>query len=321
MLDGQLIGLPTETVYGLAGRGDDALAVESIFAAKGRPHHNPLILHVADASDARQWLADDLGEVLQNRFSILQRYWPGPLTLIGPKHSRVLDQVTAGGSTVALRIPDHPVALALLNEMKRQHGIAVPVAAPSANLSNYVSPTTAAHVANGLGDRVSMILDGGPCRVGLESTIVFLGTPDTPPRVLRSGQIDAGDLADRLGEPVIGPQNRLPVVAPEPDTVAAPGQFAKHYSPHKPVALLPLGTQWIPKQGVLRIDFVADDDHDRSPAHWTFAADGRLETAAANLYRVLRDADASAYQRIEIVACPEMGIGIAIMDRLRRSAS
>lgn len=325
LLRGRLIGLPTETVYGLAARGDHTDAVNSIFAAKGRPRHNPLILHVGTTDDARSLLADDLDERLKNRLERLQSFWPGPLTLIGPKHASILDEVTAGGPTVAIRIPDHPVALAVLKEMKRQNGSAVPLAAPSANVSNYVSPTTAEHVATGLGELVEMVLDGGRCRVGLESTIVFLGTADTPPCVLRSGRLSEHDLAARLGESVAIGALGEQAAAPETRRIAAPGQFAKHYSPHTESVLLPIGTPPNPREGVLRIDFAATTNLEtttsHSISHWTFAADGHLETAASNLYDVLRQADVAGFQRIEIVACPDQGIGVAIMDRLRRATS
>lgn len=328
LLHGHLVGLPTETVYGLAARGDDALAVEQIFVAKGRPRHNPLILHVADADAARRLFADHLSSIQRSRLSGLKTFWPGPLTLIVPKHPSILDAVTAGGDTVAVRVPDHPVALSVLREMSRQNGSPVPVAAPSANVSNYVSPTTASHVAEGLGDQVAMILDGGSCRVGLESTIVFLGTEDSPPRILRSGRLGQAELAARLGEPLTGQQHPQPASALKEShhrPVAAPGQFAKHYSPRAEVFLLPIDSSADPPPGTLHIGFdpiaLSDAGSDARSNVWTFAPDGRLETAAANLYLMLRRADQQNYRRIEVVACPEQGIGIAIMDRLRRAAS
>ncbi|TWT95721.1 L-threonylcarbamoyladenylate synthase [Neorhodopirellula pilleata] len=335
LLSGELVGLPTETVYGLAARGDDARAVESIFVAKGRPRQNPLILHVAHPDDARRLLADDLSAIQSRRLLCLQAFWPGPLTLIAPKHPAVLDAVTAGGDTVAVRVPDHPIALAVLREMDRQNGGPVPLAAPSANVSNYVSPTTAEHVADGLGEHVAMILDGGDCLVGIESTIVYLGTDELAPRILRSGRISELDLVARLDEPLAAHLEPQPHPAPEryeEPMIAAPGQFAKHYSPRAEVILLPAhggnATGPVPHHDptTLRIGFhsMADSDAAGVPCSddrvWTFAPDGRLETAASNLYRVLRLADQQHFQRIEIVGCGEEGIGVAIMDRLRRAA-
>lgn len=308
LLDGRLIGLPTETVYGLAARGDDPTAVESIFFAKGRPRHNPLILHVADPEDALAIFADDLHPVLHRRLVRLIPLWPGPLTVIGPRRNDVLDCVTAGGDTVAVRIPDHPVALAVLRTMKSIAKRPIPLAAPSANVSNYISPTTAAHVQAGLGGSVAAIIDGGPCRVGLESTILFLGTSDTPPRILRRGHFDLDELRDRLGEHVES------IAGEEP--IRAPGQFAKHYSPRTEMVLIDNEASPNDSPEVLRIGFDAVDE---TGNQWTFATDGSLATAAANLYGRLRQADETGFRRIEVVTCAETGIGMAIMDRLRRA--
>ncbi|MCM2374400.1 L-threonylcarbamoyladenylate synthase [Aporhodopirellula aestuarii] len=330
LLAGELVGLPTETVYGLAARGDVESAVDKIFAAKNRPRTNPLILHVGCAEDAISLFAGDLAPVLRQRIERLGKFWPGPLTLIGPRHHSILDHVTAGGDTVAVRVPDHPVALELLRQLAITAGRPIPVAAPSANPSNYVSPTTADHVADGLGDQVAMILDGGPCRVGLESTILFLGTESTPARVLRSGGISAECLADALGETVLGPiQNADSAVASDaPSRVAAPGQFAKHYSPRTPLILLnesPMerGDQRDSSdRRVLRIIFGAINGVVPKGVVdvWSFSPDGNLETAAAGLYALLREADAGDYDLIEVVSCEESGLGIAIMDRLRRAS-
>lgn len=336
LLAGELVGLPTETVYGLAATGDVESAVDKIFAAKNRPRTNPLILHVACTADAISLFADDLSPVVRDRIKRLDPYWPGPLTLIGPRHHSILDHVTAGGDTVAVRVPDHPVALALLRQLATVAGKPIPVAAPSANPSNYVSPTTASHVAEGLGAHVAMILDGGPCRVGLESTILFLGTETTPARVLRSGGISVEQLSETLGEPVLGPDPK-PVSEHsqhDPSVVASPGQFAKHYSPRTPVILLakpdseerefPCAESPAPRRlsRVLRIVFgpVENAIPDGVGDVWSFSPDGRLETAASELYATLRKADAGQFDLIEIVPCTESGLGVAIMDRLRRAS-
>ncbi|MFG0289713.1 MAG: L-threonylcarbamoyladenylate synthase, partial [Rhodopirellula sp. JB044] len=340
LLEGNLVGIPTETVYGLAARGDMESAVDKIFAAKNRPRSNPLILHVADVEDAESLFDIDASGIVAERLKRLQRLWPGPLTVIGPRDRQILDHVTAGGDTVAVRVPDHPVALDLLRELKRLAGRPIPVAAPSANRSNYVSPTTPQHVAEGLGDGVAMVLDGGQCRVGLESTILFLGSESSSPRVLRSGGISAEQLSEALGEVVGAPsRNRFSdsdAAPPEAKEhfVAAPGQFAKHYSPSTPVVLLSnksgfaeQTSEWqqnttVPLPRVLRIVFgpLSREVSQGASEVWTLADDGRLERAACELYAALRKADEGQFDRIEVVPCEEKGIGVAIMDRLRRAS-
>ena len=317
LLAGKLIGLPTETVYGLAARGDDDASVGGIFKAKERPRNNPLILHVVDFVDVKEFFANDLDAVLRGRLDCLSSLWPGPLTVIGPRHHQVLDSVTAGGDTVAIRIPDHPVAIAVLRELNSLAGKAVPVAAPSANVSNYISPTTAAHVESGLGSAVELILDGGPCQVGLESTIVYLGSRSSPPKILRQGHYDSQTIEDCLGEPIIRPD----ILPTDENPIAAPGQLAKHYSPKTPLALVTPSTPMTTCETTLRIDFQPETEMPPSPNHWTFAPYGKLTTAANRLYDVLRKADSAGFARIEVTACTEDGIGLAIMDRLRRAAS
>ncbi len=319
---GELIGLPTETVYGLAARGDDAKAVERIFTAKKRPRSNPLILHTATASDAFGLFSEECSSNFQEQADRLSKFWPGPLTLIGPRSGAVLDHVTAGGDTVAVRVPDHPVALAVLRELSRIADCVVPVAAPSANRANYVSPTTAHHVAAGLGEHVAMILDGGPSRVGLESTIVLLKGDASPPRVLRSGAISPAQLSEAIGQPVEG----VPPHPTDAPPVAAPGQFAKHYSPRTPLCLVKAGSPSAETSSgggrVLRIVFGPVDER-LSPNHgeiWSFNPDGKLESAAAELYAMLRRADALDFEQIQVDCCAEDGLGMAIMDRLRRAS-
>lgn len=322
LLEGRLVGLPTETVYGLAARGDDADAVNQIFAAKNRPRTNPLILHVASSADAITLMDDGNSLHLRHRIERLSVFWPGPLTIIGPRSPTILDCVTAGGNTVAVRVPDHPVALAVLRELEKIAGRVIPVAAPSANQANYVSPTTACHVAEGLGEHVAMILDGGACRVGLESTIVLLDSDDSSPRVLRSGAITPEQLSDAMGEPVAG----VALTQSDAVQVAAPGQFAKHYSPRTPLYLTSRNessrSQHATTDRVLRIVFgpIADSpDHEASHV-WSFNPDGKWETAAAQLFALLRRADALDFDVIEVWGCAEVGLGLAIMDRLRRAS-
>ncbi len=318
LLAGQLIGLPTETVYGLAARGDDGAAVDRIFVAKKRPRNNPLILHVADFTDAFALFDSDSSAELRRRAERLGVFWPGPLTLVGSRHPSILDEVTAGNDTVAVRVPNHPVALALLRRLAEIAGRVIPLAAPSANVSNYVSPTTAAHVIEGLGDEVALILDGGPCNVGVESTIVWLPDDSSPVRVLRAGVISPEQISIALGEEV-----ELVISTAKPnDTVTAPGQFAKHYSPRTTLYLLENSNDQSPltaNSRVLRIVFGPVGPESNADV-WSFNLDGRLETAATELYATLRRADQAGYDAIEIVGCANTGIGVAIMDRLRRAA-
>ncbi len=216
---GGLVAFPTETVYGLGANALDASAVQRIYEAKGRPAINPLIVHVATVDAARALAAEwtDLAEKLAREF------WPGPLTLVVCKRDVIPEIVTAGGDTVGLRMPAHPVALALLTEAQ------LPVAAPSANLANQVSPTTAAHVIAGLGDRVDLILDGGPTTVGIESTVV--DTTSGMPRILRPGMVTRDDLARVAGVAELASQ--------EPGRVLqSPGMLGKHYSPRARVMLV-----------------------------------------------------------------------------------
>jgi len=220
LAQGRLVAFPTETVYGLGANALDPAAVARIYEAKGRPAYNPLIVHVSDAAAARR-LVTAWPEAAER---LAGRWWPGPLTLVLPKSREIPPEVTAGLETVALRVPAHPVALALL----RAAGL--PVAAPSANRSGEVSPTTAEHVQHSLGDRVPMILDGGPTPVGIESTVVDL--TDRMPCLLRPGMVTQADL-----EAVVGPV-RVPVAPLQPDTPRpSPGMLDRHYAPKARVLL------------------------------------------------------------------------------------
>jgi L-threonylcarbamoyladenylate synthase len=210
---GRLVAFPTETVYGLGANALDPAAVQRIFEAKGRPSYNPLIVHVADTAAARTLVTQWPDAAAR----LAERYWPGPLTLVLPKRPEVPDVVTAGLDAVALRVPAHPVALALLR------AAAVPVAAPSANRSTELSPTTAAHVRKSLGDRVDLVLDGGPTTVGIESTVVDL--TGERPAILRPGRIGADELAALVGPLAQAAQT----VGEEPRR--SPGQLDRHYAP------------------------------------------------------------------------------------------
>lgn len=291
---GALVAFPTETVYGLGGDARSDLAVARIFAAKGRPRFNPLIVHAAEMAMARTVaLFDTRAE------KVACAFWPGPLTLVLPlrQEAGISDLVTAGLSTVAVRIPAHPVARALLS------AFGGPVAAPSANPSGKVSPTRAEHVLAGLSGRIAAVVDGGPCAVGVESTI--LGLADDDPVLLRPGGIPAEALEACLGISLpAGSGTGRPT---------APGQLASHYAPGAEVRL---GITE-PAPGDFWIGFgpdAAGADLNLSPA-------GDLVEAAANLFHFLREADARARGAIAVSPIPDTGIGRAINDRLRRAAA
>jgi L-threonylcarbamoyladenylate synthase len=296
---GRLVGMPTETVYGLAADALDAQAVLSVFAAKGRPRFDPLIVHCSDLA-----MVESVA-VLSPRARRLAALWPGPLTLVLPRRDCIPDAVTAGLDTVAVRIPDHPLALALIRAAGR------PQAAPSANRFGRISPTTAAHVAEQLGDAVAAIVDGGPCRIGVESTVL---RPDPAPLVLRPGGLDRERLASLLGEPVAlaGRDERAGALPRE-----APGMLASHYAPRAPVVLRAAGQPW-PTAGAC-LAFTGADLPAGVPAR-VLSPSGDLGEAAAGLFARLRELDALAPASIACELVPESGLGEAINDRLRRSA-
>ena len=287
---GGLVALPTETVYGLAGRADSEAAVAAIYRAKGRPDFNPLIVHVASLAQAeRLALFDDRAALLAERF------WPGPLTLVLPlrKEASVAPAVTAGLATIAIRMPAHPLLRAVLGRL------GLPLAAPSANRSGGVSPTSAEHVQVSFGAAAPPILDGGASENGLESTIVALRQGGW--QLLRPGPIPESAVAALLGD-------AMPV---EAGRIEAPGQLARHYAPGKPVRLDADAAQ----AGEFLIGFgpIAGD--------CSLSPSGDLAEAAARLYRCLHEAAASKRPRIAVAPVRSEGIGAAINDRLRRAAA
>lgn len=287
---GALVGFATETVYGLGADATDDLAVARIFEAKGRPQFNPLIVHVADVQGARAIATfDPLAEKLARAF------WPGPLTLVLPRRpdAGLAPLVSAGLDTIAVRVPDHPVALDLLRRVGR------PVAAPSANPSGRISATTADHVQAGLGDRIEAVLDAGACSVGLESTIVGL-LPE--PVLLRPGGLATETIEACLGQSLVSISGG--------DAINAPGQMTSHYAPN---AMVRLNAQH-PRAGEVFLGFGAlDGDLNLSPS-------GDLLQAAANLFGFLHELDATG-RPIAVAPVPETGLGRAINDRLRRAAA
>jgi L-threonylcarbamoyladenylate synthase len=289
---GQLVAMPTETVYGLAGDARNADSVAAIFAAKGRPTHNPLIVHLDSLDRAAQF-----AELPAGARKLAQSFWPGALTLVAPLRDGhgLAEAVTAGLPTVALRVPAHPLARALLAEFGG------PLAAPSANPSGRISPTTAAHVMAGLAGRIAAVLDGGPCPVGVESTI--LGFEGDTPMLLREGGISAEQIADVLGH---RPRARADA------KVTAPGQMLSHYAPSARGRL----NVTTPRDEEIWIGFGPDC----ADAALSLSPSGDLDEAASALFATLHRADAMG-QPIAIAPVPDHGIGAAINDRLRRAAA
>jgi L-threonylcarbamoyladenylate synthase len=279
---GQPVAMPTETVYGLAADATNGEAVARIYAAKGRPSFNPLIVHVRDLAQAVE-----VANFNEDSCALAERYWPGPLTLVLPLRdgAPIASLVTAGLPTVAMRSPAHPAMQALLEASGR------PLAAPSANASGRVSPTRAEHVLASLGGRIPLIVDAGPTAHGLESTIVAVGNDGV--RLLRPGPIDLGLDIQRGGQ------------------VEAPGQLASHYAPAKPLRLNAEAAErdeWLIGFGAIAGDA-------------SLSRSGDLVEAAANLFTLLHEADRSGPPRIAVAPVPEAGIGVAINDRLRRAAT
>lgn len=285
---GGLVGLPTETVYGLAADARNEDAVRHVFATKGRPLGHPLIVHVADVDEARCWASDwpipaDL---------LVERFWPGPLTVIVRRRDDVLDVVTGGRDTVAVRVPDHPLAQSLL----RSFGGGL--VAPSANQFGRVSPTTARHVVDDLGDAVGYVLDGGPCTIGVESTIVDCSVD--PPQVLRPGAVSEVEVRQAIGslDPASGPSR-------------APGMLASHYAPSCEV---------VPVESLAEAERLIASTSVHSD---TVILDASLDPVrfASRLYAELRRCDAEGRRRVVIVLPPDDGIGRAVRDRITKAAA
>ena len=289
--NGGIVAVPTETVYGLAADASNAKAVAKIYAAKGRPDFNPLIVHVPDI-EAAEAIAD-----FDERATLLaERFWPGALTLVLPikADANIAPAVTAGLPTIALRCPSHPVMQALL----LAGGLVV--AAPSANRSGGISPTTAAHVADSLGEAAPLIIDAGACRAGLESTIVAVRANGW--HILRPGPISSAQIEGVLGTPPLDNKN---------EHIEAPGQLASHYAPSKPVRLN--ADTAAPDEWHIGFGAISGDEN--------LSASGKLAEAAANLFAALHHADASDREAIAVAPISAEGIGVAINDRLQRAAA
>jgi L-threonylcarbamoyladenylate synthase len=309
---GEVVALPTETVYGLAASALDARAVERIFQIKGRPAHNPIIVHVASIDMAKRCVAHwpDLASRLAKAF------WPGPLTLVLPRAKELPGVVTAGGSTVGVRWPSHPFIQAVIREC------GFPLAAPSANLSNRVSPTNAEHVRKALGDKIRLIVDGGQSEVGLESTVLDISV--SPPRLLRPGMIHEQALLAVTGELVLG-------ASESPEVLKSPGMLRKHYSPKAKLVVwswrdeAELELEVRSAECGVRISRVHIVAHTRIPAGAGF---GRVSVIphdpaafARAIYAELHQCDEAGAELIVVEALPDAPEWRAIADRLRRAAA
>ncbi len=330
---GGLVAFPTETVYGLGAHALDAAAVARIFAAKQRPANDPLIVHVADA----EALAGVVAEVPARVRVLMQRFWPGPLTLLLPRHAGLPLSVTAGRPNVAVRVPNHPVALALLKRA------GLPIAAPSANLFGHTSPTTAAHVLDDLDGRIDLVLDAGPTPIGVESTVLDFTQPleQGPARVLRPGGVTLEALRAVLGAAnVVGAAHFSPGAQAESAAIDAPGTLGPHYAPRTPLLLLIAGDDGgLDMAAELRKTARAAAEHGRRAVVLLYDEE-RLAYAppvenlvvirlgpiadpaevARLLYDALRAADAAQGALILARELPGAGLAVTVNDRLRRAA-
>jgi len=300
---GGLVAFPTETVYGLGADARNSHAVQRIFRAKGRPPTNPVIVHVAGVAMAKLY-AMEWPDAARR---LAQTFWPGPLTLVLPRYRTIAPEASAGLDTVGLRMPNHPLALELI---RRFDG---PIAAPSANRSNHISPTTAEHVRDELGHAVDLILDGGPCKVGIESTVLDLTTSPRP-TILRPGGVRREQI-----EEVIGAIDERNVVTEVSTPASSPGQHETHYAPRTPafrVERAALNTMPV-DHGVGRVTFGTVRDIQRSGTTLTLSATPKMY--ARHLYRALRELDAMGLERILIVMPPDEPQWAAVRDRLIRA--
>jgi L-threonylcarbamoyladenylate synthase len=294
---GKLVAFPTETVYGLGGDATSDRAVAAIFAAKGRPSFNPLIVHVANIASAAQY-----AELSAQAQLAARTFWPGPLTLVLPRRRdcKISLLATAGLDSVAVRVPAHKIAQTLLMMA------GLPLAAPSANPSGRLSPTSADHVMADLGDKVAFVIDGGACPVGVESTVLSL--LEDRPRILRPGAVTAEALSEVLTEPV-----QIELGAGDAAAPRSPGRLLSHYAPSLPVRLDAASAE--PGEALLGFGPAAPKDAlNLSPT-------GDLQEAAANLFAMLRQLDDPKHRAIAVMPVPDTGLGVAINDRLRRAAA
>ena len=300
---GGIVAFPTETVYGLGADAFKPLAVARIFEVKRRPRFDPLIVHVAGDSDLEKLVLN----VPSQAKALIERFWPGPLSVVLTKKESVPDIVTAGLPSVAIRMPRHPMALRFIEEA------GCPIAAPSANLFGCLSPTTADHVCEQLGAQIDLILDGGPCEVGVESTIIsFL---EKIPRLLRPGGAPLEEIESIIGKVEVDPSGEsLP---------AAPGMLPKHYAPQTPIMLDPdkKETNFLNDRKIGLLAFQKSEGNPKYEHIEVLSKRGDLHEAAANLFAAIRRLDALNLDLIVAEPIPEIGLGRAIMDRLRRASA
>jgi len=300
---GDLVAVPTETVYGLAADATNGAACAKIFEAKGRPQFNPLICHVATLEVARLH-----GDFSAQALALAEAFWPGPLTLVVPKlkSSPISDLATAGLNTVALRVPDGAVMRYLAEKSGR------PLAAPSANRSGRISPTRAEDVVTDLGHALSFVIDAGPCAVGIESTIV--GLVDGTARLLRPGGIAREDIEGVLGKGLARAPSDM-----QPDAPSAPGMLSSHYAPNACLALN--AEQAVQNDGLLSFGPSSLPGAAQARSEFNLSPSGDLREAAANLFHAMRFLDSSGVRTIRVQIIPNFGLGEAINDRLRRAAA
>ena len=299
--NGKIVAIPTETVYGLAGNALDAAAVSQIFSVKKRPSFDPLIVHTHSVEALKEFVT----EIPQQALQLAQAFWPGPLTLLLPKKNTVSDLVTSGLDRVAVRIPNHPLTLELLKSLN------FPLAAPSANPFGYISPTTAQHVADQLGTEIEYILDGGPCIIGVESTIV--GWENGAATVMR-----VGGLSIEAIEQVIGPVNIQAVSSSNP---AAPGMLKSHYAPRTPMIEGNIG-QLITQHASKKIAVLSfQKAYPSVYKNYILSSKGDTTEAAQHLFAAMRELDSCDAEIILTEFVPANGLGLAINDRLKRACA
>lgn len=297
---GDVVAIPTETVYGLAANALNADAVIKIFSIKNRPHFDPLIVHVASLEK----VADLVTDFPPKAQSLAKKFWPGPLTIVLKKKAIIPDIVTAGLDTVGIRLPDHAMTIRLLNELD------FPLAAPSANPFGYISPTSAEHVVRQLGEKIPMILDGGNCRVGLESTIV--DCTSEIPVILRLGGITQEQITACIGE--------VTVMTTSTSNPQAPGMLLSHYAPHKKI-IVGVIKNLLAKHSGKKIAILSFEDEYPRNHNYILSEKADLSEAAKNLFAALRELDNSDAEIILAEWVPNVGVGKAINDKLRRASS
>jgi L-threonylcarbamoyladenylate synthase len=296
---GGLVAFPTETVYGLGADALNPYAVAKIFEVKNRPSFDPLIVHISKI----EWLEKIVKKIDDRAEKLIRKFWPGPLTLVLPKSNIVPDIVTAGLPTVAVRMPAHPVALALIENAQ------TPISAPSANPFGYISPTTAEHVEKQLGDKIDLILDGGKCPIGVESTVLSL--IDEEPAVLRPGGLPIEEIEKVIGKVKI--QKSV-------DKILSPGQLPKHYAPRTPIKIFSSLDEIEEDDDIGVLLFKKTNREIKAKHVEILSENGDLREAASNLFSALHKLDSIGVRIIYAEAIPEVGLGVAIMDRLRKAS-